>query len=63
MRDMLIGPGQPCESCHKDYGLHTTWCARAKARREMDQRRGRALIEAIQSDDALLVGKILRGEV
>lgn len=57
----LIGPGQGCANCGGTYGRHTSSCARSLAAREYDTRRGRALIEAIQNDDAELVGKILRG--
>ena len=65
MGNRVIGPGQPCGRCGEVYGQHKATCSVPRERREQqegeDMRRGRALIEAIQNDDAELVGKILRG--
>lgn len=73
MSDILVGPGESCVECGHDYGQHSRRCSvprdTEKRPRDTEKRRqadaralGRALIEAIQNDDALLVGELLRGD-
>jgi len=64
MRDMLIGPGQPCHVCGEVYSRHADGCAEVERRRVIRKREDRALgreiREAITDEDDLELVRLLR---